>query len=110
MKSVASFSIVRCPSDGTLNGAPCQGLQPPWHAKDRFTGFRWREKAREDCQGKFKISKLNSRYMAERLPIRRKTISNQSIIKNDLEDTPTESRHQCCCQLQPRVFEFHLVV
>ena len=21
-------------SDGMLNGVPCQGLQPPWHAKD----------------------------------------------------------------------------
>ena len=21
-------------SDGTLNGDPCQGLQPPWHAKE----------------------------------------------------------------------------
>ena len=31
-----------CPSDGTLNGAPCQELQPPWHAKDRFAGFWWR--------------------------------------------------------------------
>ena len=20
---------------------PCQGLELPWHAKDRFTGFRW---------------------------------------------------------------------
>ena len=29
-----------CPSDGTLNGAPCQGLQHPWHAKHRFTEFR----------------------------------------------------------------------
>ena len=31
-----------CRSDGTLNGAPYQGYQPPWHAEDRFTGFRWR--------------------------------------------------------------------
>ena len=32
----------QCPSDGTLNGAPCQGKQPSWNAKDRFTGFRRR--------------------------------------------------------------------
>jgi hypothetical protein len=24
------------PLDGTVNSAPCQGSQPPWHAKDRF--------------------------------------------------------------------------
>ena len=34
--------IIFCPSDGTLNGAPCQGQNPPWHVKDRSTGFRWR--------------------------------------------------------------------
>ena len=28
------------PSDGTLNGALCQGLQQTWHAKHRFTEFR----------------------------------------------------------------------
>ena len=32
-------SAFLCPSDGTLNGAPCRGLQPPCYAKDRFTGF-----------------------------------------------------------------------
>ena len=29
-----------CPSDGTLNSAPCQGHQLPWHPKDHFSGFR----------------------------------------------------------------------
>ena len=32
--------IFVCPSEETLNGAQCQRYQPPWHAKDRFTGFR----------------------------------------------------------------------
>ena len=30
------FVIIGCPSDETLGGAPCQGKQPPWHAKDLF--------------------------------------------------------------------------
>ena len=36
-----SVSIV-CLLDVTLNGAPCQGLHPPLHAKDCFSGFQRR--------------------------------------------------------------------
>jgi hypothetical protein len=32
----------RSPSDGTLKGTPCQGSQPPSHAKDHFPDFRKR--------------------------------------------------------------------
>ena len=40
--SCVKCCVVWCLSDGTLNGAPCQGLQAPWHAKDRFTLFLWK--------------------------------------------------------------------
>jgi hypothetical protein len=32
----------KSPSDGTLNGAPCQRSQPPWHAKERSPDGRKR--------------------------------------------------------------------
>jgi hypothetical protein len=37
-----TFTNKLSPSDGTLNGAPCQGSQPPWHVKDRFSDVRKR--------------------------------------------------------------------
>ena len=65
------FFIIVCPSDGTLNGAPSQEQQPPWHAKDRFTRIRWRVGSR-GAPGKLQ-------NFTEILPIRRKTLYNQSI-------------------------------
>jgi hypothetical protein len=34
--------VTLSPSDGTLNGVPCQGSQPPWHAKDCLPDVRKR--------------------------------------------------------------------
>ena len=34
------LSTCTCPSDGTLNGAPCQGYQPHRHAKNRFISMK----------------------------------------------------------------------
>jgi hypothetical protein len=70
------------PSDGTLNGAPCQRSQPPWHAKDRFPDFRKRVgllRAVGETQNRI-LQLLNRRYVAEILPKWRKTRINQSII------------------------------
>jgi hypothetical protein len=36
------FCILTVKSDGTLNGAPCQGWKSSWHAKDRFPDVRKR--------------------------------------------------------------------
>ena len=35
-RSKPTFHPHKCPSDGTLHGAPCQRYQPPWHEKDPF--------------------------------------------------------------------------
>ena len=52
----------------------------PWHAKDRFTGFRWRVGSWVP-PGKLQkhLTNFRRRNMAEISPIRRKTLSNQSI-------------------------------
>ena len=57
-------------------------IRTPWHAKDRFIGYRWR-KGSWKPSGKHWSLLTNSRrrYIAEILPIRRKTVIsiNQSI-------------------------------
>ena len=72
--------LVRFGSDGTLNGALCQGKQHPWHAKHRFTKFRWRVGS-WGPPGKLQNLKTDDFQLIYgwKLPIRRKTISNQSI-------------------------------
>jgi hypothetical protein len=74
------------PSDGKLNGALCQGSQPPWHAKDRFPDVQKRvgslRTVRETQNFKIKhYILLYRRNMAEILLKRRKT-HNQSINKS----------------------------
>jgi hypothetical protein len=49
------YTLTLGPSDGTLNGAPCQGSQHPWQAKDRFPDFRKRVGSLGPS-GKLKIS------------------------------------------------------
>jgi hypothetical protein len=66
-----------------MYGAPCQGSQPPWHAKDRFTDVRKRVgslgaiKETQTFKTKHYIL-IYRRNMAEILLKRRKT-PNQSI-------------------------------
>jgi hypothetical protein len=38
----AKDGVTLRPSDGTLNGVPCQGSQPPWHTKDCLPDVRKR--------------------------------------------------------------------
>jgi hypothetical protein len=88
-------SIRASPSDGTLNGAPCQGSQPPWHAKDRFPDVRKRVGSlgaiRETHTFKTKhYILIYCRNMAEILLKRRKT-PNQSIKTYIILDT--------CCRI-----------
>ena len=74
-----------CLSDGTLNGAPCQGLQLPLARKRPFHWISMKSRlvraARETSkfQNWSHFTDSRRRYMAEILPIRRKTPSNQSI-------------------------------
>ena len=77
-------------SDGTLKGVPCQGSQPPWHAKDRIPDVRKRVGSlgavRETQNFKTKHCILFvRRNMAEKLLKRRKTKINQSIIEYSLD-------------------------
>ena len=67
-----------------LNGAPCQGSQPPWHAKDRFPDFRKRVGSLR-AVGETQTLKteyfscFNDLDVAEILPKRRKNLINQPI-------------------------------
>lgn len=55
--------------DGTLVGVPCRGLQPPWHAKYRFSGFRNRVGLLGVVRKTDHILFNSLRKMAEILPI-----------------------------------------
>ena len=59
---------------------PVSRITTPWHAKDRFSGFR-RRVGSWGPPGKLKnfITNSHRRYMAGILPVRRKTQNNQSI-------------------------------
>ena len=38
-RNTPSNNLFSCLSDGTLDGAPCQWLQPPWHTKHHIPEF-----------------------------------------------------------------------
>ena len=72
--SLNTFLFLVCPLDRTLNGAMCQGYQPPWHAKD----------FEEDSKETSKLLNLllpngHRHYRAGIFPILRKTQNIKSV-------------------------------